>query len=93
MYFNTTGNLIGDSGAESISRALQSNTSLKSLNISGVCCIIYMFDTTGNHVGYSGAESISRALPSLHIGGFSAVCAFLTDLAGLTFLAYSQLVV
>ena len=37
-----------------------------------------------------GAESISRALPSLHIGGFSAVCAFLTDLAVLTFLAYTR---
>ena len=62
-HVHTTDNQIGDSGAESISRALQSNTSLKSLNISGVCCVIHMFDTTGNQVGYSGAESISRALP------------------------------
>ena len=62
--FHTTDNEIGDSGAESISRALQSNTSLKSLDISGVCCIILMFHTTGNHIGDSGAESISRALQS-----------------------------
>ena len=33
---HTTGDEIGDFGAESISRALQSNTSLKSLDISGV---------------------------------------------------------
>ena len=56
FMFHTTDNQIGDSGAESISRALQSNTSLKSLNISGVCCVIHMFHTTG-------AESIYRALP------------------------------
>ena len=62
--FHTTDNEIGDSGAESISRALQSNTSLTSLDISGVCCIILMFHTTGNLIGDSGAESISRALQS-----------------------------
>ena len=40
--FHTTDNHIGDSGAESISRALQSNTSLTSLNISGVTfCSMY----------------------------------------------------
>ena len=38
FMFHTTDNQIGYSGTESISRALQSNTSLKSLNISGVCC-------------------------------------------------------
>ena len=36
FMFHTTDNQIGDSGAESISRALQSNTSLKALDISGV---------------------------------------------------------
>ena len=36
--FHTTGNHIGDSGAESISRALQSNTSLTSLTIS---CVLF----------------------------------------------------
>ena len=64
MYFNTTVNQIGDSGAESISRALQSNTSCKYLYISCVCCFILMFHTTGNFIGDSGAESISRALQS-----------------------------
>ena len=34
--FHTTDNNIGESGAESISRALQSNTHLKLLDISGV---------------------------------------------------------
>ena len=61
--FHTTDNQIGDSGAESISRALQSNTSLKSLGISRVCCLIVMFHTTVNQIGDSGADSISRALP------------------------------
>ena len=41
----TTGNLIGDSGAESISRALHSNTSLKSLDISGVTFCSMYFNT------------------------------------------------
>ena len=63
FMFHTTDNQIGDSGAQSISRALQSNTSLKSLNVSGVCCVIHMFHTTGNQIGESSAESISRALP------------------------------
>ena len=40
FMFNTIGNQIGDSGAESISRALQSNTSLTLLNISGVCYLL-----------------------------------------------------
>ena len=39
FMFHTTGNDIGDSGAESISIALQSNTSLTSLDISGVYCV------------------------------------------------------
>ena len=43
--FHTPDNLIGDSGAESISRALQSNTSLKTLNISGV---LFLF----NHLSH-----------------------------------------
>ena len=64
FMFHTTGTQIGDSGAESIARALQSNTSLTSLDISGVCCVIHMFHTTDNQIGYSGAESISRALQS-----------------------------
>ena len=62
--FHTTDNHIGDSGAESISRALQSNTSLTSLDISSVCCFMLMFHTTDNDIGDSGAESISRALQS-----------------------------
>ena len=41
----TTGNLIGNSGAESISRALQSNTSLTSLDISGVTFCSMYFNT------------------------------------------------
>ena len=40
LMFHTTGNQIGDSGAESISRALQSNTSLTSLNIQCVLFIV-----------------------------------------------------
>ena len=39
------GNDIGDAGAESISRALQSNTSLKSLDISGVLFCSSIFHT------------------------------------------------
>ena len=64
--FHTTGNQIGDSGAESISRALQSNTSLTSLNIKCVLFIVlkHRSHTTGNQIGDSGAESISRALQS-----------------------------
>ena len=37
--FHTTDNDIGYSGAESISRALQSTTSLTSLDISSVYCV------------------------------------------------------
>ena len=42
---HTTVNLIGASGAESISRALQSNTSLTSLDISSVSCCLSNFNT------------------------------------------------
>ena len=38
---HTIGNQIGNSGAANISRALQSNTSLKSLDISGV--LVFLF--------------------------------------------------
>ena len=55
---------IGLSGVDSISIALQSNTSLKSLDISGVLVCSHLFHTAGNNIGDSGAESISRALQS-----------------------------
>ena len=71
--FHTTENQIGDSGAESISRALQSNTSLKSLDISSVRCFMLMFHTTGNQIGDSGSESILRALQSNTSLKFSSV--------------------
>ena len=64
IIFHTTGNRIGYSGAESISRALQSNTSCKYLAISSVCCFILMCHTIDNNIGDSGAESILRALQS-----------------------------
>ena len=65
LMFNTTDNDIGDSGAESISRALQSNTSMD------ITCyfpvrffVVKICNTTDNGIGDSGAESISRALQS-----------------------------
>ena len=64
-FHTTTGNNIGDSGAESISRALQSNTSLTSLDISGVLFLFkHLSHTTVNYIGDSGAENISKALQS-----------------------------
>ena len=53
---------------ESIGRALQSNTSLQSLNIAGVISFVTHSNifqhTTGNSIGDYGAESIGRALQS-----------------------------
>ena len=64
--FHTTGGGISASCAEIISRALQSNTSLTSLDIPCVLFIVlkHLSHTTDNHFGDSGAESISRALQS-----------------------------
>ena len=45
QHLEATGNDIGDAGAESISRALQSNTSLTSLDISGVLFCSSIFHT------------------------------------------------
>ena len=64
QHLKATGNDIGDAGAESISRALQSNTSLKSLDISGVLFCSSIFHTTDKKIGASGAERISIALQS-----------------------------
>ena len=65
QHLEATGNNIGNAGAESISRALQSNTSLTSLDISGVLFLFkHLSHTTANQIGASGAESISRALQS-----------------------------
>ena len=61
---HTTDDGIGDSGADSISRALQSNTSLTSLAISGVCFCSNTIHATGNLIGDTGVESISRTLQS-----------------------------
>ena len=64
--FHTTGSGIRASSVESISRALQSNTSLTSLDISCVLFIVlkHLSHTTDNRIADSGAESISRALQS-----------------------------
>ena len=57
--------IIGDAGVESISRALKTNTSLKSPCYFG-CVVLFkhLSHTTANRIGASGAESISRALQS-----------------------------
>ena len=61
---HTSDNKVGDNGAESISRALHSNTSLTSLDMSSVFFWSNTLHTIDNKIGYSGAEHISLALQS-----------------------------
>ena len=51
-------------GVESISIALQSNTSLTSLDISCVVLFKHLSHTTGNKIEYSGAQKVAIALQS-----------------------------
>ena len=51
-FSHTTVNRIGYSGAESVSRALQSNTSLTSLNIGVLFLFKHLSHTTVNRIGY-----------------------------------------
>ena len=50
---HTTDNLIGYNAAESISRALQSNTSLTSLDNACVFLFKHLSHTTVNNIGYA----------------------------------------
>ena len=59
-----TGCHLGFSGAQKVSIALQTNTSLTSLNISRVLFCLNNFHTTDDGIENSGAESILRALQS-----------------------------
>ena len=62
---HTTGKNIGDYGAERIWRALQSNTSLKSLMMSSVLVFVHAsFTMKGNIIGDLGFEELSLALQS-----------------------------
>ena len=63
----TTDNKIGRSGAESVYRALQSNTSLISLKIFRVLFLFSPFHTqSDNKFGLSLAKDLSRAAHAAH---------------------------
>ena len=80
-HFHTTGNNIEYNGAACISRALQLNTSLKSLDISGGLFYSNGFHTAANMVGDFGAIPIAQALRSnvaLQSLVISCLCKFKT---------------
>ena len=78
FLFSSTGNVIGDTGATSLSEALKTNATLTELNLNGedkrkktlkrypstIHSFSFLFTSTGNTIGDTGAASLSEALKS-----------------------------
>src|SRR5689334_274666 len=60
----SAGNWIGDEGVKVIGRALESNNTLTSLNLSGKEWMVVDSHYAGNKIGDEGAKVIGRALES-----------------------------